>query len=112
VTETAEDAALRGARNAVRTLRAGFTTVRDAGATGFAEVSLMRAIDAGLIEGPRIIPSGHAIGITGGHRDVTGIAPGLLADLIAVPGNPLEDVTVLERASFVMKGGVMLSRIR
>ena len=77
VTETAADAALRGARNAGRTLRAGFTTVRDVGAPGFADVSLMRAIDAGLVEGPRMIPSGHAIGITGGHCDVTGYAPGI-----------------------------------
>jgi imidazolonepropionase-like amidohydrolase len=77
VTETAADAALRGARNAGRTLRAGFTTVRDVGAPGFADVSLMHAIDAGMIDGPRMIPSGHAIGITGGHCDVTGYAPGI-----------------------------------
>jgi len=77
VTETAVDAALRGVRNASRTLRAGFTTVRDVGAPGFADVSLMRAIDAGRIEGPRMIPSGYAIGITGGHCDVTGYAPGI-----------------------------------
>jgi imidazolonepropionase-like amidohydrolase len=32
---------------------------------------------------------------------------GLLADLIAVPGNPLEDVSNLEQVSFVMKGGVV-----
>jgi imidazolonepropionase-like amidohydrolase len=77
VTETAADAALRGARNASRTLRAGFTTVRDVGAPGFADVSLMHAIDGGLVEGPRMIPSGHALGITGGHCDVTGYAPGI-----------------------------------
>jgi imidazolonepropionase-like amidohydrolase len=69
VTETAADAALRGARNAGRTLRAGFTTVRDVGAPGFAHVSLMHAIDAGMIDGPRMI--------TGGHCDVTGYAPGI-----------------------------------
>lgn len=63
VTELPADAALRGARNAKRTLEAGFTTVRDVGARGFADVSLARAIDAGLIVGPRMIPSGHAISI-------------------------------------------------
>ena len=31
--------------------------------------TLMHAIDAGYVEGPRIIPAGHAIGITGGHCD-------------------------------------------
>ena len=69
--------ALRGAKNARITLRAGFTTVRDVGAGGFSDVALMRAIDAGFIPGPRVVPSGHAIGITGGHCDVTGWAPGV-----------------------------------
>ncbi|HWA40512.1 MAG TPA: amidohydrolase family protein, partial [Gemmatimonadales bacterium] len=78
VNETAADAALRGAHNALTTLRAGFTTVRDVGAPGFADVSLAHAIDLGLVPGPRMIPSGHAIGITGGHCDETGRAPGIL----------------------------------
>jgi imidazolonepropionase-like amidohydrolase len=78
VKETAADAALRGARNSWLTLQAGFTTVRDVGAFGLSDVSLMRAIDHGLIIGPRIIPSGHALSITGGHCEVTGFAPGIL----------------------------------
>ena len=78
VRELPADAALRGARNARRTLEAGFTTVRDVGAPGFADVSLMKAIDAGLIPGPRILAAGHALGITGGHCDETGWAPGIL----------------------------------
>jgi len=77
VRETAADAALRGARNARLTLRAGFTTVRDVGAPGFSDVSLMHAIERGDIEGPRIIPAGHALGVTGGHCDITGYAPGV-----------------------------------
>ena len=56
---------------------AGFTTVRDLGSTGFADVSLMKAIDQGFVEGPRIFPAGHSLGITGGHCDVTGYAPGV-----------------------------------
>lgn len=40
-----------------------------------------------------------------GADDRGTIAPGKLADIIAVPGNPLEDVTALERVVFVMKGG-------
>ena len=75
VRELPADAALRGARNARRTLEAGFTTVRDVGAPGFADVSLMKAIDAGMIPGPRIVPAGYALGITGGHCDETGWAP-------------------------------------
>jgi imidazolonepropionase-like amidohydrolase len=77
VRETAADQALHGAANARKTLMAGFTTVRNLGAGDFVDVSLMRAIDRGEIEGPRIIPAGHAIGITGGHCDVTGFAPGV-----------------------------------
>ena len=76
--ETPGDRALRGARNAGLTLRAGFTTVRDLGASDFADVALMRAIDEGWVPGPRMIPAGHAIGITGGHCDETGWAPGVL----------------------------------
>ncbi len=77
VMETPADAALRGVPNARKTLLAGFTTVRDVGSTSGADVSLMRAIDAGRIQGPRIWPAREAIGITGGHCDVTGYAPGI-----------------------------------
>jgi imidazolonepropionase-like amidohydrolase len=78
VKETAADAALRGARNAWRTLQAGFTTVRDIWALGFSDVALMRAIDNGLVVGPRVVPSGHGLSITGGHCEITGFAPGIL----------------------------------
>ncbi len=77
VRETAANQALRGARNAQLTLLAGFTTVRNLGAGGFSDIALARAIDNGLVIGPRIIGAGHAIGITGGHCDTTGYAPGI-----------------------------------
>ena len=77
VKEGPADAALRGARNARLTLMAGFTTVRDVGSSGFADVALMRAIDRGFVEGPRMFPAGHSLGITGGHCDTTGYRPGL-----------------------------------
>ena len=35
---------------------------------------------------------------------------GYYADVVAVPGNPLEDITAVERVSFVMKGGVVVRR--
>jgi imidazolonepropionase-like amidohydrolase len=38
----------------------------------------MHAVERGDIIGPRIIPAGHALGITGGHCDITGFAPGIL----------------------------------
>lgn len=62
-------AAITGVRNAKRTLEAGFTTVRNLGAPGFTDVALMEAIDDGDVPGPRIIPAGRSIGITGGHCD-------------------------------------------
>ena len=67
---------LRAVGNARRTLRAGFTTVRNLGLfvkTGgyLLDVALGKAIDAGWIDGPRIIPAGHAITPTGGHLDPT-----------------------------------------
>jgi len=78
VTETAADVAFRAARNARTTLMAGFTTVRDVGSSGFVDVALGKAVEAGFVPGPRVIPSGYALGITGGHCDVTGFAPGIL----------------------------------
>jgi imidazolonepropionase-like amidohydrolase len=61
--------ALYGARNARVTLEAGFTTVRNVGASGFTDVALRDAINAGDVPGPRMLVSGPALGITGGHCD-------------------------------------------
>jgi imidazolonepropionase-like amidohydrolase len=61
--------ALIGARNARVTLEAGFTTVRNVGAHGFADVALRDAINAGDVPGPRMLVSGPALSITGGHCD-------------------------------------------
>lgn len=74
-----DDPALRTLRavvNARRTLRSGFTTVRNLGLfvqTGglLLDVALKKAIDRGYIEGPRVVPAGHAITPTGGHLDPT-----------------------------------------
>ncbi|MGA2116450.1 MAG: amidohydrolase family protein [Bryobacteraceae bacterium] len=64
-----------GVRNARRTLLAGFTTVRNVGADGYSDVALRDGIEAGDIEGPRMIVSGPALGITGGHCDNNLLAP-------------------------------------
>jgi len=61
--------ALIGARNARVTLEAGFTTVRNVGASGFTDVALRDAINAGDVPGPRMLVSGPALSITGGHCD-------------------------------------------
>ena len=61
--------ALIGAHNARVTLEAGFTTVRNVGATGYTDVALRDAINAGDVAGPRMLVSGPPLSITGGHCD-------------------------------------------
>ncbi len=61
--------ALIGAHNAKVTLEAGFTTIRNVGASGYADVALRDAINAGDVPGPRMLVSGPALSITGGHCD-------------------------------------------
>jgi imidazolonepropionase-like amidohydrolase len=61
--------ALIGAKNARITLEAGFTTVRNVGASGYADIALRDAVNEGMVPGPRIMASGPALSITGGHCD-------------------------------------------
>jgi imidazolonepropionase-like amidohydrolase len=61
--------ALYGARSARITLEAGFTSVRNVGARAFGDVALRDAINDGDIPGPRMLVSGYALGIKGGHCD-------------------------------------------
>jgi len=60
---------ISGVVNANKTLMAGFTTVRNLGAPGYADVALRDAIAKGEIPGPRMLVAGPSIGITGGHCD-------------------------------------------
>jgi imidazolonepropionase-like amidohydrolase len=64
-----------GVKNARVTLLAGFTTVRNVGASGYSDVALRDGINAGEIEGPRMFVSGPPLGITGGHCDNNLLAP-------------------------------------
>ena len=70
--------AILGVGNAQRTLMAGFTSIRNVGASRFDDFALRKAINEGWVVGPRMQASGHAIGITGGHCDENGFRPGLL----------------------------------
>ncbi len=64
-----------GVKNARLTLLAGFTSVRNVGAAGYSDVALRDGIEAGDIDGPRMLVSGPPLGITGGHCDENLLAP-------------------------------------
>ncbi len=68
---------MRSVHYAMNTLRAGFTTVRDVGSSEQEMYAMRDAIEAGWIEGPRIIAAG-GVGITGGHADISGVSPDLM----------------------------------
>lgn len=77
--ETTVDQAFDGAGYAYKTLLAGFTTVQDVGGSNDAVFGLRDAIDKGLVPGPRMQAAGQAISVTGGHGDVNGYAPDVMA---------------------------------
>jgi imidazolonepropionase-like amidohydrolase len=58
----------------------------------------LAALQAGLLNGAKLL---------GWQDQIGALKPGLWADVIAVPGDPLNDIGVLQRVSFVMKGGVI-----
>ena len=76
-----EWATIVGVKNARLTAKAGFTTVRDVGSAKLVGFALRRASEDGLIVGPRILASGPPISIIGGHGDVSGFRPEVLAAL-------------------------------
>lgn len=58
----------------------------------------LASIQAGTVNGAKVLCW---------HGQIGALKPGYFADVIAVPGNPLEDIAVLEKVAFVMKGGVI-----
>jgi imidazolonepropionase-like amidohydrolase len=59
----------------------------------------LAVLQADMIEGAKLL---------GWERQIGQLKPGYFADIIAVPGNPLDDITAFEHVSFVMKGGVVV----
>jgi imidazolonepropionase-like amidohydrolase len=78
------DFAFRAVGYAEKTLRAGFTTVRDLG--GEVTLRLRDAINAGLVKGPRIYAAGKSIATTGGHADPTNGMNSQLSFVLGTPG--------------------------
>jgi imidazolonepropionase-like amidohydrolase len=58
----------------------------------------LAALQAGLLDGAKLL---------GWQDQIGALKAGYWADIIAVPGDPLNDISVLQRVSFVMKGGVI-----
>ncbi len=107
--------ALTGAKNARITLLAGFTTVRNLAARGYADVALRDAINAGDVPGPRMLVSGPALSITGGHADNNLLAPqfdftneGVANGVPAVMAKVREDIKYgADVIKFMASGGVL-----
>lgn len=69
--------AMTAVSNARAMLDAGFTTVRNVGASNRNDVGLTQAVTQGYVVGPRIVAAGFALGSTGGHCDQTGLPPSM-----------------------------------
>jgi len=69
ISESSYLATIYGVKNAKQTLMAGFTTVRNVGASSYSDVALRDGIDQKAILGPTLLVSGPPLGITGGHCD-------------------------------------------
>ncbi len=61
----------------------------------------LAALQADLLNGAKLL---------GWQDQIGALKPGYLADIIAVPGDPLADISVLQKVSFVMKGGAVYRR--
>lgn len=98
--------ALHGAHNALLTLRAGFTTVRDVGTyRGLTDVSLRDAINQGLVPGPRMFVAGAYLTHPGGGGELNGVVPNdqLPADMrLGVMRGP---EAAAEKATFLFDNG-------
>ena len=91
---------IEGVRAARLNLEAGFTTLRDVDSEGanFADVAVRDAIKQGLIDGPRLQVSTMAISITGGHMNLTGLAPHIdVPQLAAIADSPHEKIAEVRR---------------
>lgn len=73
--------AIEATVHARKVLEAGFTTVRDVGSSDLLDIGLRNAIARGLVPGPRMLVSVHALGARGGHADETGLRHDLIKEI-------------------------------
>lgn len=98
--------ALLAADHARRTLAAGFTTVRDVGTyRAFVDVALRDAIEAGLVEGPRMFVAGAYITVSQGGGEVTGLAPDVTVPAEMRRGVANDADEVRQRVRELLAGG-------
>ncbi|WP_299450045.1 amidohydrolase family protein [uncultured Serinicoccus sp.] len=103
-------AAFRAAANALITLAAGITTVKDCGAADNVVIDLSRAVEAGILPGPRIVAAGRVITMTGGHGHFMGVeADGVDAVRTAVRGELKKGAGFIKAMA---TGGVLTSGVR
>jgi imidazolonepropionase-like amidohydrolase len=109
-TDSTATAAYRAAANALITLNAGITTVKDCGAADNVVIDLGRAIEAGIVPGPRVVAAGRVITMTGGHCYFMGVeADGIDAVRAAVRGQLKEGAGFIKAMA---TGGVLTSEVR
>jgi imidazolonepropionase-like amidohydrolase len=113
LTESAAQRTLLGAAHAQQTLEAGFTTVRNVGASEFTDIALRNAINAGWVPGPRILGAGISFGISGGHCDgSSGLQPGALISRGGLETGAADGVEqVREAVRFNVKHGADVIKI-
>jgi len=92
-----------------RTLEAGFTSVRDVGSAEFIDVALRRAIDSGLVVGPRMQVATLAIGSTGGHNDIVGFSPYIKFGQFSGVADGVDEIRKLVR--FEVKNGADVIKV-
>lgn len=103
---------LLGVANARATLAAGFTTVRDVGAyRAFTDVSLRDAINAGLVEGPRMFVAGAYVTVSHGGGEVNGLAPDVLIPTEMRRGVANNADEVRQRVREILAGGANFIKV-
>jgi imidazolonepropionase-like amidohydrolase len=106
---SAIDVAVTAHIYARRTLEAGFTTVRDVGASEFIYVALRNAINRGDVAGPRMQVATLTVGATGGHGDTNGFSPYLKFNGFSGLADGVDEIRKLVR--FEIKYGADLIKI-
>jgi imidazolonepropionase-like amidohydrolase len=96
--ESYAERAIRGGLHAEKTVRAGFTTVRDLGSegAGYVDVGLKETIEKGIIQGPRMIVAGKAM-VTTGSYGPKGFADHVTVPLGAETADGLDELTRVVR---------------